>query len=52
MALANIVVHLDSGSRTAERLALATTLARRHGARLTGLFAEVTPAHRVGVVSS
>jgi nucleotide-binding universal stress UspA family protein len=52
MALANIVVHLDSGSRTAERVALAVEIARRCGARLTGLFAEVAAAHRVGLVAT
>lgn len=36
----HLVVHLDGGERTAERLALATRLAGRMGARLTGLFAE------------
>jgi nucleotide-binding universal stress UspA family protein len=40
MDLKELLVHLDSGARTAERLGLAVALARRHGARLTGLFAE------------
>jgi nucleotide-binding universal stress UspA family protein len=40
MAFKDLLVHLDSGSRAPERLALAVALARRHGARLTGLFAE------------
>jgi len=52
MALANILVHLDSGPRTAVRTALALRLAVRHGARLTGLFAECSSALRVGVVAS
>lgn len=52
MALANIVVHLDSSPRCAVRLALAVDLALRDGARLTGLFAETAAAHRVGVVAS
>ena len=52
MALANIVVHLDTGARTAARLAIAVRLAARDGARLTGLFAEMSGAHRVGVVAS
>ncbi|MBV5266553.1 universal stress protein [Pinisolibacter aquiterrae] len=52
MALANIVVHLDTGARTAARLAIAVRLAARDGARLTGLFAETSSAHRVGVVAS
>ncbi len=36
----DLLVHLDSGSRAGERLAVAAAIARRHGARLTGLFAE------------
>ena len=40
MPLKHLLVHMDSGPRAAERLALAVALARRHGARLTGLFAE------------
>jgi nucleotide-binding universal stress UspA family protein len=42
MDLKDLLVHLDSGPRAAERLGLAVTLARRHGARLTALFAERT----------
>ena len=40
MDLKDLLVHVDSGARTAERLRLSLALARRHGARLTGLFAE------------
>jgi nucleotide-binding universal stress UspA family protein len=40
MTLKHLLVHLDASPRTEERLALAVTLARRFGARLTGLFAE------------
>lgn len=40
MTLKHLVVHLDGGERTSERLALAVRLAGRLGARLTGLFAE------------
>ena len=40
MPLKHLLVHLDATPRTEERLALAVTLARRFGARLTGLFAE------------
>lgn len=40
MTYKHLVVHLDGGERTAERLALAARLAGRLGARLTGLFAE------------
>jgi nucleotide-binding universal stress UspA family protein len=42
MDLKDLIVHLDSGARAAERLGLAVALARRHGARLTGMFAERT----------
>lgn len=52
MALANIVVHLDSDTRTVERVALAVEIAQRFGARLTGLFAETSTAHRVGIVAT
>ncbi len=34
------------------RVDLALTLARRHGARLTGIFAETAPPHRVGTVAT
>jgi nucleotide-binding universal stress UspA family protein len=45
MNLRDVLVHIDSGARAVERLDLAIALARRHGARLTGLFAE---SHNVG----
>ena len=37
MALKDILVHLDTGSRSATRLAVAAGLARRHAAHLTAL---------------
>jgi nucleotide-binding universal stress UspA family protein len=40
MGLRHLIVHVDASPRSAERVALASTLARRHGARVTGLFAE------------
>lgn len=52
MSLANILVHVDSKSRSAARLGLAVRLAERLGARLTGLFAEKAEAHRVGAVAT
>ena len=52
MQLANILVHLDSSPRCAVRTALAVKLATRHGAHLTGLFAETSAPHRVGVVAT
>lgn len=44
MLLRDILVHLDSGPRTAERLALAIHLARRDNARLIGAFAQCASA--------
>lgn len=41
MIVKNLIVHLDGGSRSDYRLELAVGLAKRFGARLTGLFAEV-----------
>jgi nucleotide-binding universal stress UspA family protein len=52
MALANILVHLDSGPRTAARLALCLRIAERNGARLTGMFAEKAEARMVGIVAT
>ncbi len=40
MSLKQLLVHLDASARAAERVELAVTLARKHGARLVGLFAE------------
>ena len=40
MALKNLMVHLDQGERTAARLELAVSLARRHQARLVGVFGQ------------
>ncbi|MFA7430345.1 MAG: universal stress protein [Rhodospirillaceae bacterium] len=40
MIVRNMIVHLDSTPRSADRLALAVTLAARFGARLVGVFAE------------
>lgn len=37
----HLLVHADSTPRSEERLGLALALARRHGARVTGLFAEL-----------
>jgi nucleotide-binding universal stress UspA family protein len=36
----HLLVHLDAGRRAADRVELATKLAKRFGARLTGLFAQ------------
>ncbi len=44
MALKDILVHLDHRPSCAARLDLAVWLAQRHGARLTGLFAQTDPS--------
>jgi len=41
MTLKHLLVHVDSAARAEERLDLAVAMARRAGARLTGLFAEL-----------
>ncbi|MGO9483930.1 MAG: hypothetical protein ACLPX9_05020 [Rhodomicrobium sp.] len=51
MPLRDILVHLDSGPRTAERLALAIHLAKRGNAKLAGVFAQRADAYQVGVVA-
>jgi nucleotide-binding universal stress UspA family protein len=40
MGLSHLLVHVDASPRSAERITLAATVARRTGARVTGLFAE------------
>jgi nucleotide-binding universal stress UspA family protein len=40
MALRDLLVHVDSTEHAAKRLRVAVELARLHGARLTGMFAE------------
>jgi nucleotide-binding universal stress UspA family protein len=42
MAIRNLLVHLDSTPRAKARLRLAIALARRHGARIAGVFGEGT----------
>lgn len=51
MALCSLLVHLDSDERSLARLKLSAGLARAHGARLTGLFAQTAAAHQVGLVA-
>jgi nucleotide-binding universal stress UspA family protein len=51
MPLCNLLVHLDSGERSSARLKLAADIARAQNARLTGLFAQITPPHQIGLVS-
>lgn len=52
MTLKNVMVHLDQGARTASRLELAASLARQHQARLVGVFGQLAPPQKVGVVST
>jgi len=52
MTLKNVMVHLDQGERTAVRLALAISLAKKYNARLVGVFAQRAHAQKVGVVST
>ncbi|TSA00560.1 MAG: universal stress protein [Rhodocyclaceae bacterium] len=46
------MVHLDQGERTTARLQLAAWLARRHQARLVGVFGQRGQPRQVGVVAS
>lgn len=50
MTIKTLLVHLDHDDPS-PRLDLAVSLARRHDARLIGLFAERAKAHTVGVVA-
>ena len=52
MPLKNLMVHLDQCERSAVRLDLAISLARRHQARLVGVFGQRAHARQVGVVAS
>jgi nucleotide-binding universal stress UspA family protein len=51
MLLRSILVHLTSHARSEARLRLAADLARRAGARLTGLFAQISAPYQVGLNS-
>ncbi len=52
MASKNIMVHLDQGARTPARLKLAVDLARKHKARLVGVFGQRGQAQQVGLVAA
>lgn len=52
MSLKNLMVHLDSGERTKVRLALAVSIAKRHQARLLGVFGQRAKPEKVGIVAS
>lgn len=51
MGFRNILVHLDSSARSAERLRIALDLAKRDDARLVGVFSQRASAFRVGLVA-
>ncbi|MCW2273022.1 universal stress protein [Rhodoblastus acidophilus] len=51
MALRSILIHLTASPRCEARLKLTVELARRTGARLTGLFSQIAEPHRVGVAA-
>jgi nucleotide-binding universal stress UspA family protein len=50
--LKNLIVHLDQGARTRARLDIAVAIARRHQARLTGLFGQRAQPQQVGIVAT
>ena len=52
MALKNLMVHLSKSDRTPQRLEAAVGLARKHNARLVGVFGQLADAMRIGVVPS
>ncbi|MDP1611439.1 MAG: universal stress protein [Sulfuritalea sp.] len=52
MSLKNVMVHLDSGERSAVRLEMAVSLARRHQARLMGVFGQLAEAQQIGFVAT
>lgn len=52
MTLKNLMVHLSQSHRTPHRLAVAAALARKHDARLVGVFAQLAEPARTGVVST
>ena len=52
MSFKNLMVHLDAGERTATRVELAVSLAKKHQARLVGVFGQRAQAQQVGVVAS
>ncbi|GAB2181240.1 universal stress protein [Denitratisoma sp. agr-D3] len=51
MAIKNIMVHLDQSPRSELRLTLAVALAKRHQARLVGVFGQRGQAQQVGLVA-
>jgi nucleotide-binding universal stress UspA family protein len=52
MPLKNLLVHLDRDERTVARVEMAVSLARRHDARLVGVFGQRARPEQVGVVAT
>ena len=52
MPLKNLIVHLDQGERAAARLGMAVAIARRHQARLLGLFGQRARPEQIGIVAT
>ena len=52
MPLKDLMVHLDRSERTKSRLDMAVAIARRHQARLVGVFGQRAQPDQVGVVAS
>lgn len=52
MSLKDLMVHLDSGERTKVRLEIAVAIARRHQARLLGVFGQRAEPDTVGIVAT
>lgn len=52
MTLKNIMVHLDHGPRTPDRLALAIGLAKKNDARLLGVFTEISTTPMAGILAA
>ena len=50
MSWKNILVHIDGTARVAVRLALAVALAKKHQARLTGVFGQLAEPEKIGTV--
>jgi len=52
MTLKNLMVHLDRSARTEARLTMAAALARRHQARLVGVFGQRATPLQLGVAAN
>ncbi|HUN93461.1 MAG TPA: universal stress protein [Burkholderiaceae bacterium] len=52
MGLKHLIVHLDGTARCARRVELAVGIARKHGARLLGVFAQFGAEERVGYIAN